>query len=186
VTIVDNQGNSTGNPTTANRNRLTAGAVLIVVGLLAFVLQFVQSDILGLLFLPALGLIFLTWGAVSRNIGPLIPGGILFGIGLGAFIVNRIPGQVSDESEGGIFLLSFALGWALITILYLLVSGKFVFWPLIPGGIRILALIGAALLAGSAGLEVLTWIGRGWPLILIVLGLYLLLWRRTKKIPSPF
>lgn len=173
---MENEDNPTGEPTSANRNRLAVGVVLIVIGVLAFAIQFVQSDVLGLLFLPALGIVFLTWGIVGRHFGPLVPGGILFGIGLGAFLINVQSGQLSQEDQGGVFLLSFAAGWAMISLIYVLVSRRLVIWPLIVGGI--LALIGAALVAGGAALDALEWAGRGWPLILIGIGLYLLLWRR--------
>jgi hypothetical protein len=47
---------------------------------------------------------------------------------------------------------------------------------LIPGGI--LAAIGAILLLGGYGLQLLTLIGVAWPLILVAIGVYLLLKRR--------
>ena len=159
------------------RNRWIAGIALIAIGVLVLVAQFSKSELLGLLFLPGLGLIFLLWGSAVRSVGLLIPGGVLSGIGLGAYLMEGPLSYLEDEAEGAVFLLSFAFGWALITLLSALVCREVHWWPLIPGGI--MALIGSALLVGGPALTALEWTGKVWPLILIGLGAYLLL-RRQK------
>jgi hypothetical protein len=132
-----------------------------------------------LLFLPALGLIFLVWGIGARTVGLLVPGGILSGIGFGVFLVGGPLSGIGDPVTGGVFMLCFALGWALITLLSPL-AGKLHWWPLIPGGV--MALFGGALLAGSAGLQALNLVGKAWPLALIAGGLYLILrWRASQE-----
>ena len=92
------------------RHRRGAGAALIGIGLLGFIRQAARSDLLDLLFLPALGLIFLLWGSATRQVGLLLPGGVLGGVGLGALVADRLCGHVGDEAAGGLFLLCFALG----------------------------------------------------------------------------
>ncbi len=157
------------------RNRLIAGVGLIIVGLMILAAQFVRSDWLGFLFLPTLGLVFLVWGSAARNVGLLIPGGILSGIGLGVFLIEKgIPG-LEEMGKGGVFFLSFGLGWGLITLLSAVFTDRVHWWPLIPGGIMVL--FGGALWMGGAALEVLNFVGRWWPLVLIGLGLWLLLRR---------
>lgn len=165
-----------------DRSHLTAGIGLIVIGLLILVAQFVQSDWMGLLFLPALGLIFLVWGSVARNVGLLIPGGILSGIGLGVFLNEVVFPGLEGAGTGGVFLTSFGLGWGLITLLSAIFTDQVHWWPLIPGGI--LGLIGGLLLMGGAGLAVLEIVGRWWPLGLIGLGLWLLLRRGSRESPQ--
>jgi len=160
-----------------SRQRVIAGAVLIGIGLLGLATQVVQSDVLGLLFLPGLGLIFLIWGIATRNAGLLIPGGILSGIGLGALLVARVVPDSSAPASGGVFLLAFAAGWGLITLLSALFTSQTQWWALIPGGI--LALIGGALLMGGVGLDLLKLAGQAWPLILIAIGLFVLLRRKS-------
>ena len=155
------------------RHRWLAGTALIAIGLFVLIAQFVESETLGLLFLPGLGLIFLLWGSLARSVGLLIPGGILSGIGLGVYLMGGPLSHLEGEAEGAVFLLSFAAGWALITLLSALVCQEAHWWPLIPGGI--MALIGGALLAGGAALTALEWAGKAWPLIFIGFGLYLLL-----------
>ncbi len=161
--------------TRVDRSGWIAGVGLIVIGLFILAAQFVQAEWLGLLFLPMLGLVFLIWGSIARSVGLLIPGGILSGLGLGVFLIEgAIPG-LEDVAMGGVFFLSFALGWGLITLLSAVFTDRVHWWPLIPGGI--LALVGGMLLVGGTALEVLDFIGRWWPVGLIGLGLWLLVQR---------
>ena len=51
------------------RHRPIAGIALIAFGLLAVLPQVFNLDKLGLLFLPALALIFLAWGLMTRTFG---------------------------------------------------------------------------------------------------------------------
>ncbi len=167
-------------PTSPGRNsKLVAGIALIAIGVLALVAQVVKSDWLGMLFLPTLGLIFLAWGSLTRKVGLLIPGGIISGLGLGAMLVESPLGQLGDPARGGLFLLAFALGWGLITLLSALFTSQTHWWPLIPGSI--MAVVGGALLVGNIAPQILTVMGSLWPLGLIILGLYLLFGRKDTQ-----
>jgi hypothetical protein len=162
-------------PEHQQRRRLVGGLIMIGIGLYLFAAQFIQAQWMGLLVMPALGLIFSAGGLAGRNAGLLVPGGILSGIGLGTYLVTGPYADASEVTRGAIVLLCFAAGWALITFLSALI-GQRVLWPLIPGGI--MAVIGGLLLAGQNGLTVLEWTGRLWPLALIVGGLAVLIRRR--------
>jgi hypothetical protein len=155
--------------------RLFAGIALIGIGALLLVAQFIEAHWLSLLILPALGAIFLLWGLIARNPGLLVPGGILSGIGLGAYLTSGPYVAATERVQGGVFMLAFAAGWALIVVASLAI-GRRQWWPLIPG--VIMALIGVALLGGEFGLQILEWAGKLWPLILIGIGLSILLRRR--------
>lgn len=157
------------------RGRLVGGMLMIGIGLYLLVAQFIQSEWMGLLIMPGLGLAFVLGGLLGRNAGLLVPGGILSGLGLGAYLVAAPLVRAGEMAQGGVFLLAFALGWGLVTLLSTFI-GQRVLWPLIPGGI--LAVIGALLLGGSTGVQVLEWIGRLWPLALILGGLAVLFRRR--------
>lgn len=149
------------------RDRVVGGTILIGLGLLFLLGQFFN---IGLLVLPILGIAFMVAGIATRKAGFFVPAGILSGIALGTFLIEGPYTIVSgDEARGGVFLLSFALGWAGITLLSTLFTDEPQRWPLIPGGI--MALIGAALLAGSPGLQLLQIVGYLWPLALIAAGL---------------
>ncbi len=162
--------------TPERRNTVVSGAVLVAIGLLVLVAQNVKTENLGLLFLPALGGIFLIAGIAARQVGFLIPGGILIGIGVGAILQQSAMVAGSGTAQGGAFLLGFAGGWFLITALSKIFTRNTQWWALIPG--IILALVGGGLLLGGAALTVLEFAGRWWPLILIAIGLIVILRRK--------
>lgn len=168
-----------GTPASNAPNRPTrgwiGGAFLIAIGVLSLLGQFMKDGWLGLLFLPALALIFLIWGAVTRKEGFLIPAGILGGVSLGTFLERATPG-LAGEATGAVFVLSLALGFAVITPLTAVICGRAQWWALLVAGI--LALVGGALLAGGAALDMLVLAGQAWPLILIGLGIYIIVQRR--------
>jgi hypothetical protein len=159
------------------KEKWTAGTLLIVIGLLALVGQLLPNPELGYFIVPALAVIFLVWGIISRQVGLLIPGGVLAGIGLGIFLTRWLYGGVeaAGTQSAGTFLLSFAAGWGLIILLSALFTDKTHWWPLIPGSI--LAVIGAGLLIGGVAQQLLQWLGLIWPVILIAAGIYLILRR---------
>ena len=166
------------------RNRCVAGAALVGIGLLALTGKVVPTDALDLLFLPALALIFLLWGGATRQVGLLIPGGILAGVGVAALVAAGLPRGVDDQVAGGVFFLCLALGWAAITPLSARCTDRVHRWPLLVAGL--LAAFGGALLAGEAARDRLAPLGRAlaavlgvaggrWPLGLIAAGAYLVL-----------
>lgn len=164
---------------TSARPGLVAGAILILVGLLALAQQFIHLDWLGLAFLPALALIFSAAGLIYKKIGLIIPGGILAGIGAGAIASETF--ALPEPQDGGRFLLIFAGGWALITLFSIVLhlrdrQQEIAWWALIPG--TIIGLVGAAILIGGNALKALEILGQGWPVILIAIGLYIILRRK--------
>lgn len=156
-----------------NRNEWIGGIILIGLGLFFLANQFIDFnwDRLGVFFLPALGAIFLAGGIVTRQAGLVIPGGILSGIGWGAVLVTG-PFADTGDVEGGVFMLTFAAGWALITVLTAVFTKETHWWALIPGGI--MAIIGSGILFGGIFMQGLTLLGQIWPVFLILLGLFVL------------
>jgi hypothetical protein len=157
------------------------GLILIVIGLLALFGQLLPESItsnLGLYVVSALGLVFIVWGIAARNAGPMIPGGILSGIGLGIVLIEAV-NFPANVDEGGVFMLAFALGWALIVLLTAVFTPKTHWWPLIPGGI--MAFIGLAVLFGGVFLNALELVGILWPVALIILGIFILYQARQAK-----
>ena len=162
--------------TTETRDRVILGVMLIAIGLLVFLSQILDLPRIEWLILPGLALIFLLWGLLAREVGLLIPGGILAGIALGVYLITGpYAGQI-EENQGGIFLLAFSAGWALISLLSLISKQGFQWWPLIPGGI--IGLVGLAVMRGGAAMQLLEILGYSWPLILVGVGVYILLKRR--------
>ncbi len=161
---------------TDRRSALVGGALLVAIRLLVLLAQTINIESLGLLFLPALGGLFLVAGIVGRQAGFIIPGGILTGIGVGALLIQGSSVPLSGTAQGGMFLLAFAGGWFLITFLTAAFTRCTQWWALIPG--TIMALVGGALLMGGAALNLLEFAGRWWPLILVALGLVIIVRRK--------
>ncbi|GIK57123.1 MAG: hypothetical protein HND44_19120 [Chloroflexi bacterium] len=156
-----------------NRKKETIGGIFLIgIGILVLIAQFGQLTNLGMLFLPALGALFLVWGILTREGGLMIPGGILSGIGWGAYAISGPYADGGGSAEGGIFLVIFGLGFALITLLTALFTEETHWWALIPGGI--LATIGVAIMTNGVLLDVVQLVGKYWPLTLIALGLYVI------------
>lgn len=152
-------------PAPRQRTRgLAAGIVLIVAGAFFLLVNIFPRQV-GPSFLLLVGLAFLvTYFLAGRNVGFLIPGGIVAGLGLAVLLSQSFPGRES----GGIVLLCLGLGF--ITIwLFERAHG----WSLIPGGI--LVVIGAFVL--SSELVQIGDVGRWWPVILILVGLWVLIHR---------
>ena len=94
--------------------------------------------------------------------GLLIPGCLLLGLGLGAIGKRVMPGAVDFDALG------LGVGFVGIYVIALASAGRSHWWPFIPG----LALMIAGLASGHTGFERL--LAQGWPLILVLLGLVLL------------
>lgn len=161
------------------REGLVGGLILIGIGVIALLAQFVDFiswESFGVYFLLLLGGVFLLWGILSRQAGPIIPGGILSGIGLGTvMLVNEwIPAGMED---GGVFLVVFGLGWFLITLLTAVFTHDTQWWALIPGSI--IAFVGLSILFGGVFMKTLETASTLWPVILIIAGGFIL-WKASR------
>jgi hypothetical protein len=157
---------------------LIPGLVIASVGI-----PFVTGRIflLDFLLFPVLaaGLALLTWGTMQKLLGLIIPGCLLLGIGPGVFFAWSKTGTINGLTETGVMLVWFALGWGLITIASRVVSQRFIWWPLIPGGL--LAVVGWGLYIGGDPGNAMSFIGNTGSIGLIIFGVYLLLLRRGFK-----
>ncbi|MFO7683058.1 MAG: hypothetical protein R6X34_23740 [Chloroflexota bacterium] len=163
------------------RDGLVGGLILIGIGVIALLAQFVDFiswESFGVYFLLLLGCAFLLWGILSRQAGPMIPGGILSGIGLGTvMLVNEWAPAGMDE--GGVFLVVFGLGWFLITGLTAVFTNQTQWWALIPGGI--IGFVGLSILFGGVFVKTLAAVSVLWPVVLIIAGAYVLWKARGPK-----
>jgi hypothetical protein len=155
-------------------HRIVGGVILILFGMATLLQRWFD---IGNYVVLLLGLGMLGWGSVSRRTGWIIPGGVLTGIGLGILAMEG-PWRLPIENQNGLFLLCFALGWFLITILTAVFTCT-QWWALIPGGI--MALIGGTILVTNGAVRWLD-LNLVYALILIVVGLILLVTRtRSRK-----
>jgi hypothetical protein len=157
------------------RNEWIGGLFLIGLGVLFLLNQFFDLPIienLAVFIVLGLGLIFLAWGVLSHEVGFMIPGGILTGIGLGIVLIAGPFDMAGGRDSGGLFMGAFALGWVLITVFSGLFSDETQWWALIPAAI--MALVSGALLIEGPFMVALEWVGKLWPLALIIAGIAVL------------
>jgi hypothetical protein len=163
------------NQPTSSHRPWVGGLILIAIGVLALAGQFIQAVWYGEFLMGALALVFILSGLITRKNGFLIPGGILAGLSLG-IAAQHLLSDTTSLYRSGIFLVSFAAGWVLISLLSL-INRQWMPWPLIPG--TIMAVLGGAILTNLTTLPILKLLGTyGWPLILIAVGAYILLRRK--------
>lgn len=153
------------------------GLILIMLGVVFLIEQFMPKVFGGWMFLAGLGLIFLIAYVLSQQYGFLIPGCILGGLSIGVALIetNAVTGPGSD----GIVVLSLGLSFVAIWLIDLLVARGRVggWWPLIPG--TILTIAGAAVFSENEA-----WLqdyGQWWPLIFIIVGVWILLERVIRR-----
>lgn len=166
---------------TARRYYYWAIITAMVSGILGIWLWFthIQPLDLVLYFPTAIGLVLLLCGLISRKIGLVIPGCILLTSGPGVYFAWGLTNEVNGLAQTGRMLVMFALGWGLITVFSKVISNRFVWWPLIPGGV--LAMVGWGLYIGGDPNNALSFIGNTGSVGLIIFGIYLLLWRSEFK-----
>ncbi|HWQ04496.1 MAG TPA: hypothetical protein VN452_03995 [Longilinea sp.] len=129
-----------------------------------------------LFIVTGFGLVLLLTGVHTRLFGLILAGALLVGIGPGVYFGwNRNAGP-NALAQTGIMLVWFSLGWGVITVLNRALFHKFIWWPLIPGGI--LAMVGWGLYIGGNPGNALSFIGNTGSIGLIIFGAYLLLMKR--------
>ena len=140
------------------------GVILIVIGATLFAIQWLHLD--ADIIVLVIGLVFAGAYAATRRYGLLIPAGIVTGLGAGILLedfgVTREP-----------VVLGLGLGFLAIYGVDLATSRspqRARWWPLIPGAI----LIAVAGVGGAFGDEGGRTIQQAWPVILIVIGAWLL------------
>jgi len=144
----------------ANPRQIIPGLILIALGIAFLLMQYFEFG--PGLFLTLLGLVFLIPYAFTRSYGLLIPGGILAGIGIG-LVFERVLARPDVTVSMGL-----GLGFIAIFVVQRVVAGASHWWPLVPGGILLLVGLAETMPQAQQVLE------RGWPVILIVIGLGIL------------
>ena len=123
-----------------------------------------------------IGLPLLVWGIFRHILGLIIPGCIVTTVGTGIFMAWQGSGEANSLAQTGVMLVWFAIGWGLITLFSRSLFQKFIWWPLIPGGV--FAVVGWGLYIGGNPGNASSFISNTGSVALIIIGLYLLLIRR--------
>lgn len=148
------------------RGRLVAGGVLLAVALAALAAPYLPPGFAGRAFLPFLGVAFIVWAALTRKCGLLVPGGVLLGVGIGAWL------QASYGPAA--FLFSLAGGFLSISLLSVLIFGPKTRngWTIFPAGGLVFA--GVVVSGGPEVRDFLRTMQHYWPYALIVVALALI------------
>lgn len=129
-----------------------------------------------LFIVTGFGLVILLTGAFTRLFGLILAGALLVGIGPGVYFGwNQYAGP-NALAQTGIMLVWFSLGWLIVIVLNRALFHKFIWWPLIPGGV--MGMVGWGLYIGGNPDNALNFIGNTGSIGLIIFGAYLLLMRR--------
>lgn len=151
-------------------SRQIAGIVLLLVAVLALLERYVALN-LGQIAPLLIGVAFLVWSLMARQVGMLIPAGILIGVGAGLLAERMVTAGVAVDRA--LFFGCVAGGFALITLLAKLAFRQSVRWPLIPA--LVLAVIALVQLAGVEFREVGRLFRQLWPFAALALAAWLLL-----------
>lgn len=158
----------------SKNNDTRGGIILILVGLFLLINQFASwrlPESAGFLILPAIAAVMWAAGFVMRDSGYFVPAGIIGGLGMG-IIAETNPFNwllLSDLPEGAPFMFAFAVGWLSIVVMSAVIGDDWHWWAFIPA--TIFALIGGTVAFGGVFEVMLSALGKGWPIILIAIGL---------------
>jgi len=122
-----------------------------------------------------LGIGLLIWGVARKLSGLIIPGCLLVATGPGIYYPWRYFVDGNGLTPTGEMLVWFSLGWGLIIIFFKIITNRFIWWPLIPGGV--LLIVGWGLYIGGNPQSAVSFISNSSSIIIIIVGLYLLLLR---------
>lgn len=125
----------------------------------------------------AVGIILLVWGLFWKLYGLIIPACLLVTIGPGIFIAWGTSTAANPLSKTGLMIAAFSFGWGLIVFFARVILARFIWWPLIPGGV--LAMVGWGLYIGGDPGGAPSFIANTGSVALIIFGLYLLLLRKS-------
>lgn len=145
-----------------------AGGMLLIVGAFLLAVRFVPN--IAVLIPLLIGLALLGVFLLVRVPALLSAGAVITGLGVGILTAT----QGSPDIGGAGALISVGAGFLLVTLLGAIFDVPSVrTWPLIPG-LALIAL-GAVIYAAGLGQEVLDVATAWWPLLLVLMGTYLLL-----------
>ena len=152
------------------------GLIAIAGGIVLLLSQFTEfSDYMPWVVLT-LGVIMLLWGIFMRDIGGLIAGGIVTGVGADQCQSGTERIDAGDAGVGA-FLLFIALGFLSIPLTTRLLTEQMHWWAFIPGGI--ILLVGLAMLFGGIFALSLPLLEVAGALALVALGGWLV-WQARK------
>ncbi len=142
--------------------RSVAGIVLIAIGVIIVISRLVPGT--GEYVLLAVGLTCLVAFFLTREYGWAVAAGIITGLGAGVIL----SAQVTDPTDGMVFMLSLACGFVAVWVLgFLADPPERNAWPLIPAAI--LAAVGISIVTDAPGM--IDWLIFAVAIVLVLAGL---------------
>lgn len=154
---------------------LVPGGIILTIGLVFLLTELRFLDFV-LWIGTGIGVILLIWGIYWRLFGLIIPGSLLITISPGIYLAWARTYELNPLAKTGIMIAVFSIGWFLIILFSRVTTAKFIWWPLIPGGI--LAMVGWGLYIGGDPGNAPAFIANTGSIGLIIFGIYLLLMRK--------
>lgn len=111
------------------------GGALIIIGVVIVIEQLLKTGWLVLALLPAFGLLLLSAGLRRMSRAMLLPGILLFGVGVGLFLGYSPLFRLIWQQQLGALLIAFAAGWVVVGVIPLVLHQKIAWWALVPAGI---------------------------------------------------
>ena len=153
-----------------DRRSLSAGVILVLVGVFLLLRNVVVFQNTGSILL-LIGAIFFVLSALRSFRGPLLPAGILLGLGAGFLLRQTLEPWLPHWA---VLLLGIAFGFLLVAAIDAAAGRQRRPAPLVPGAILLVVVFFAAL-ARHVDLEAsFTDLAHLWPWILIVVGVVLI------------
>ena len=153
-----------------DRRNLTLGVVLLFLGVYFLLWRTLDFSGPGAI-LVLLGAIFLTLSALRRLRGPLLPGGVLLGLGSAFLMQDRLSGFLPRWAT---LLLGLGCGFLLVAALDKAAGRDRQPAPVIPGTILVVIALVAALARQVDLTEPLRILGSIWPWLLVLGGIALI------------
>ncbi len=150
---------------------LVIGIILISMGSLFLLDQFLKTGWLTLAIVPLLGMGLSIGGILYRKSGLAIAGALLLGLGIGGGVMLNSFTRWDWPQRIGLALLSFALGWVLVSSITIWSNKIFSWWALIPA--VVIGSTGACFLFTSLRfLDFVLYIVTAMGILFLALGVY--------------
>ena len=157
---------------------LIPGLSMVGIGISLIFTRFQWFDV-AFWALLGLGIAFLIWAYGTKIVGLAIPGSLLVGIAPGILFGWKSYAPDRLLVDIGTMLSWFAIGWGLIILFWRVIRTRFIWWPLIPGGV--LAVVGWGLYISQNPRNAISFISDTSAIMLIILGVYMLLLRSSLR-----
>ncbi len=152
--------------------------LLITLGLALFLGNFAPERVRAGLVLLGIGAAFVAARVASGRYGYAVPGGVLLALGAFALLEAARPSGAPARETRSLFFVVLGFGFLAV---YALGARPWAVWPLFPG--LVLLAVGLALGASAYTwpLAPFAWIGSYWPVVLVLVGVWLLFHDRVPR-----